>query len=52
MALECVIVQLSKKARLSEDQARDIGWGLRELLLRIKKGFPRRALDLSLLTIG
>jgi hypothetical protein len=28
MALECVIVQLSK-GQLSQDQARDIGWGLR-----------------------
>ena len=40
MALECVIVQLSK-GQLSQDQARDIGWGLRELLLRIKKGLFR-----------
>jgi hypothetical protein len=38
MALECVIVQPSKKVRPSQDQARDIGWGAGSYILLDRTG--------------
>jgi hypothetical protein len=40
MALECVIVQPSKKVRPSQDQARDIGWGAGSYILLTERVLP------------